>query len=179
MAVAMADNCHGCLAPPSIANIQSIQSMFNPLYLLKQAPPFRNAGVVDGSTDKNWWNRMWLTLEFFNEVIDELHWDERLNEWNHSPLHPYLVTAIGDTYPLESHGGQLKDVLYQPKYEEDVFYVRYEPYGPWDHFPSGIYGQPSATRRRGSDSDSDSDSDSSSSGSSLTSADEEEEEASS
>ena len=57
--------------------------------------------------------------------------------------------------------------------------VRYEPYGPWDHFPSGIYGQPSATRRRGSDSDSDSDSVSSSSGSSLTSADEEEEEASS
>ena len=59
--------------------------------------------------------------------------------------------------------------------------VRYEPYGPWDHFPSGIFGQPKATRRRGSDSDSnsDSDSDSSSSGSSLTSADEEEEEASS
>ena len=56
--------------------------------------------------------------------------------------------------------------------------VRYEPYGPWDHFPSGIYGQPSATRRRGSDSDSDSDSVSSSSGSSLTPADEEEEEAS-
>ena len=53
--------------------------------------------------------------------------------------------------------------------------VRYEPYGPWDHFPSGFYGQPPATRRRGSDSDSDS----SSSGSSLTSADEEEEEASS
>ena len=45
--------------------------------------------------------------------------------------------------------------------------VRYEPYGPWDHFPSGIFGQPKATRRRGSDSDSDS------------SADEEEEEASS
>ena len=59
--------------------------------------------------------------------------------------------------------------------------VRYEPYGPWDHFPSGIFGQPKATRRRGSDSDSnsDSDSDSSSSGSSLMSADEEEKEASS
>ena len=32
--------------------------------------------------------------------------------------------------------------------------VRYEPYGPWDHFPSGIYGQLKATRRCASDSDS-------------------------
>ena len=296
--------------------LKNRKSMFNLLYLLKQAPSYKYAGVVDGTSDMTWWDRMWRTLEFFNEVVDEIHWDERLNEWNHSPLHPYLVTTIGDTYPLDSHGGQLSDVLFQPKYEEDVLKillmndflgnfrwfggiscgvrgdarimkelgpplhkikpgeghlldggfggrkgsitpypkpkkldmppwkakandghsllrarsehvltelhswgvcrnmytkhgctlpdrlqklhlmvravvhiqqflnvrnVRYEPYGPWDHFPSGIFGQPKATRRRGSDSDSnsDSDSDSSSSGSSLTSADEEEEEASS
>ena len=43
------------------------------------------------------------------------HWEEckeRLNEWNHTPLHPYLTTTIGDAYPLRSHGGEPKHVLY-------------------------------------------------------------------
>ena len=40
-----------------------------------------------------------------------------------TPLHSYLTTAIGDTYPHGAHGGQLSKVLYQPKYEEDVFKV--------------------------------------------------------
>ena len=44
-----------------------------------------------------------------------------------------------------------------------------EPYGPWDHFPDNIYGQPKATRRR-TDSDSSSSSEKSSR-SSITSDD--------
>ena len=35
---------------------------------------------------------------------------------------------------------------------QQLLNVRYEPYGPWDHFSSGIYGQPKATRHRGLDS---------------------------
>ena len=51
--------------------------------------------------------------------------------------------------------------------------VRYEPYGPWDHFLGTIYGQPKATKRR-TNLGSSSSSSSSSSGSSLVSKDEEE-----
>ena len=43
-------------------SLRDRKSMFNLLYLLKQAPPYKNAGVVDGSADRNWRTRMWLTL---------------------------------------------------------------------------------------------------------------------
>lgn len=52
--------------------------------------------------------------------MDEIHWDERWNEYNHCTLFPYFVTAIGDTFPISTIGGQLGDVLYQPKYKEEV-----------------------------------------------------------
>ena len=41
------------------------------------------------------------TLESFNEVVDETPWEEHLNEWNHSPLHSYVMSTIGETYPLD------------------------------------------------------------------------------
>lgn len=43
-----------------------------------------------------------------------------MNEYNHSSLYPYLVTSIGDTFPICTVGGLLNDVLYQPKYAEEV-----------------------------------------------------------
>lgn len=49
-----------------------------------------------------------------------MHWGDRLNPFNHSTLFPYCVTAIGDTFPISTIGGSLADVLYQPKYAEEV-----------------------------------------------------------
>ena len=40
---------------------------------------------------------------------------------NHCSLFPYLVTGVGDTFPIATIGGSMGDVLYQPKYAEDVF----------------------------------------------------------
>ena len=97
--------------------------MYNMLYVLKQAPPYKLTGLQDNVSDETWWSRTWKRLEFFNDIVDEIHWANRLHRWNHSPLHPYLTTAIGDTFPLGANGGQLSDVLYQPKYEENVFKV--------------------------------------------------------
>lgn len=50
-----------------------------------------------------------------------LHFEERLNPYNHSPLFPYLTTLLGDTFPVGSVGGQLGDVLFQPKYAGQVY----------------------------------------------------------
>ena len=33
------------------------------------------------------------------------------------------------------------------------FSVRYEPFGPWEHFPGAIFGQPACTRDEGEDTD--------------------------
>lgn len=56
----------------------------------------------------------------FFQVIDEIHWADTLNPYNHSTLFPYYVTCIGDTFPISTIGGSLADVLYQPKYAEEV-----------------------------------------------------------
>ena len=56
------------------------------------------------------------------DQMDELDFDGRVNEYNHSPLYLYLVTLIGNTFPVGSVGGVLSDVLFQPKYA-DVFKV--------------------------------------------------------
>ena len=44
-----------------------------------------------------------------------------MNKHNHSPLFPYLVTLIGDSFLVGSTGGTIKDVLLQPKYEDEVY----------------------------------------------------------
>ena len=71
--------------------------------------------------DDTFWTQFWDSLELFNNVCNEIHWAGRLNPHNHSPLFPYLVTCIGDTFPVGSVGGQLNDVLFQPKYADEVF----------------------------------------------------------
>jgi hypothetical protein len=38
-------------------------------------------------------------------------------------FHPYLVITVGDTYPLVSNWGLLRDAVFQPKCEEDVFQI--------------------------------------------------------
>jgi hypothetical protein len=64
---------------------------------------------------------VWASLELFNNVSRELDWEGRLNPYNHSPPFPYLVTTIGDTFPIASIGGQVGDVLFQPKYATTVY----------------------------------------------------------
>lgn len=56
----------------------------------------------------------------YAQVVDEIRWEDRLTPYNHSRLFPYMVTGIGDTFPISSIGGALGDVLYQPKYAENV-----------------------------------------------------------
>ena len=67
------------------------------------------------------WQQFWDSLVFFVDNMDEINWDGRLNDYNHCPLYPFLVTLLGDTFPVGSIGGLLNDVLHQPKYADEVF----------------------------------------------------------
>ena len=53
---------------------------------------------------------------YLNLAVDEVHWSDRLNRFNHNPHFPYLVTHFTDAMPISSIGGALSDILFNPKY---------------------------------------------------------------
>ena len=59
----------------------------NMLYFLKQSPSYRAMVIVDASP-QTWWDQVWSSLEFVNEVANEIHWKKPLSKWNHCPLYP-------------------------------------------------------------------------------------------
>ena len=60
-------------------------------------------------------------MDYFFECADKLDWAGRLNKYNHSPLYPYLVTLIGDCCPVGATSGTLNNVLFAPKYADEVY----------------------------------------------------------
>ena len=58
---------------------------------------------------------------YFNGVVAEIPWEERLLEWNHVPHFPYFVTQYVDSMLIASIGGVLHDVLSNPKYAACVY----------------------------------------------------------
>ena len=62
-----------------------------------------------------------MCLNYFLQHANELHFEGRLNKHNHSPLFPYLVSLIGDSFLVGSTCGTTNDVLFQPKYEAEVY----------------------------------------------------------
>lgn len=58
------------------------------------------------------------------EVVNEIHWDDRLNEFNHIPFYPSNITGIVDTLPIyvqQPVNSILSHMLYQPKYKNHVY----------------------------------------------------------
>ena len=53
---------------------------------------------------------------YLNLAVDEVHWSDRLNRFNHNAHFPYLVTHFTDAMPISSIGGALSDILFNPKY---------------------------------------------------------------
>ena len=48
---------------------------------------------------------------------------ERLSPYNHNPHFPYFVTHFTDSMPICSVGGELSDVLFNPKYAGHIYKV--------------------------------------------------------
>lgn len=44
--------------------------------------------------------RLFPQMEWLANNMDEIHWEDRLSPWNHSPDFPYFVTGIFDTLPV-------------------------------------------------------------------------------
>ena len=177
MAIAMVDNCHGCRWFGGIScgvrgDARIMKELGTPLHKMEPG----EAHLLDGGFGGRLGS---ITPYPKPKKLDMPPGKAKANDghrflrarWEHvlTQLHNWGVWECGSTLPdrMQKLHLMVRAVVHIQQFL-NVRNVRYEPYGPWDHFPSGIYGQPPATRRRGSDSDSDSDSDSSSSGSSLT-----------
>ena len=72
-----------------------------------------------------WGKRFWNSVDrvrdypsggYMNQVVQEIRWVDRLDEWNHTPPLTYFLTHYVDSMPIGSIGGALSDVLFNPKY---------------------------------------------------------------
>ena len=97
--------------------------LFNFLYVLKHNPMYENIqwDTQEKRSPGTIWREFWSALDCFLDCADELDWAGRLNKYNHSPLYPYLVTLIGDCFPVGANGGTLNHVLFAPKYADEVY----------------------------------------------------------
>ena len=62
-----------------------------------------------------------LVRALLDSVVDKIWWDERLSPYNHNPHSPSFVTHFTDSTPICSVGGDLSDVLFNPKYAGHVY----------------------------------------------------------
>ena len=99
------------------------KSVFQFLYILKQNPSFDNAQSETHADkcDCSVWEEFSTCLDYFLELADELDFEGRLNKYKHTRQYRYLVTLIGDCFPVGSIGDIINDVLFQPKYEDEVY----------------------------------------------------------
>ena len=123
--------------------------MFNFVSVLKKNPNHDNVAwaVHSEHADKWVWQRFWDALDFFWKLAMRLilkggwtniNWEERINR-----LHLMVHAAAHCQQFINKRN------------------VRYQPYGPWTHFPKSVFKNGTVTEDTSSSSSSDSSSDSS------------------
>lgn len=77
------------------------------------------------------WRNVLLYLARLALAIDEVHWSERLNEYNHVPEFATHFTTMVDTMPVfvaESLDKSSSSKTFQPKYGDNVFKLQVRVY---------------------------------------------------
>jgi len=70
--------------------------------------------------------RILPALEIMAQTFDEIHWDERLNPYNHAPHFLLFVNSIVDSFPIyvsQPTNPAFARVLYNPKYGACIWKV--------------------------------------------------------
>jgi hypothetical protein len=65
-------------------------------------------------------------IKLMANIFNEIHWEERLNSYNHTPHFPYYVNSIVDTFPIyvsKPTNSSFARELYNPKYGGCVWKV--------------------------------------------------------
>ena len=103
----------------------SREDLFQYLHFLRQSPSWDNCAYQSRSdcSDNVFMENVSRVRTLLNSVVDEIWWEERLSPYNHNPHFPYFVTHFTDSMPICSVGGELSDVLFNPKYAGHVYKV--------------------------------------------------------
>lgn len=63
----------------------------------------------------------WMRLN-----MNEIHWNDRLNEYNHTPHFPHFITGIVDSFPIrvqKPKTSAFRRMLFNPKYGTTIMKV--------------------------------------------------------
>ena len=102
----------------------SRKDLFQYLYFLRQSPSWDCAYQSRSDcSDDMYMRNVSRVRTLLNSVVDEIWWEERLSLYNHNPHFPYFVTHFTDSMPICSLGGDLLDVLFNPKYASHVYNI--------------------------------------------------------
>lgn len=99
------------------------QYLFLAYKYIHQYPARENESVL-GISSTTLHNKVLPTLHTLATGINEIHWEDRLDPYNHTPDFPYYVTGIVDTVPivvLEPEDALLRHWLFNPKYGAPVY----------------------------------------------------------
>jgi hypothetical protein len=65
-------------------------------------------------------------INYLEHVMDEIHWDDRLSPYNHTPHFPLWFVGAVDTFPLRvltPISSHLRKALFNPKYGQVCLYT--------------------------------------------------------
>lgn len=65
-------------------------------------------------------------MKYMHHNLQEIHWDDRLNEYNHTPHFPKYITGCVDTFPIRLEkptNYRARKLLYNPKYGTTIVKV--------------------------------------------------------
>jgi len=89
-------------------------------------PRSRQSRVIFGRSQHYIARTILPALELIARTFDEIHWNERLNPYNHTPHFPYFATSIVDTFPVhvsQPSNAAFARTLFNPKYGGCVWKV--------------------------------------------------------
>jgi hypothetical protein len=86
---------------------------------------YRQAPITFGKS-KKYIIKLLKAMTLMANTFNEIHWEHRLNPWNHTTHFPFYVNSIVDTLPIpvsQPKDFQVAKLLYNPKYGRCVYKV--------------------------------------------------------
>ena len=101
----------------------SREDLFQYFLFLRQIPSLDTCAYQSRSdcSDNVYIRNVSRVRTLLNSMVDEICWDERLSPYSHNPHFLHFITHFTNNMPICSVGGELSDVLFNPKYAGHVY----------------------------------------------------------
>ena len=114
-----------CYVDPMLPpHLHKAEYMYQALKYIHLYPRRNQCSSVLGISSSKLHSKVLPTLHILAQCLDEIHWEDRLDPFNHTPDFPLYVTGIVDTVPvyvLAPQDSTLNHWLYNPKYGGTIY----------------------------------------------------------